>query len=69
MGSHYSSSTGQKWLNLGLVENSWQSLVPFESLEFHQKYIFKMAAKMVENNLIISHNSAIYEPIWLKSKQ
>jgi len=27
-----------------------------------------MAAKIVENILIISHNSAIYEPIWLKFK-
>jgi len=27
-----------------------------------------MAAKMVENILIISHNLAIYEPIWLKFK-
>jgi len=28
-----------------------------------------MAAKMVVNNLNISHNSAIYKPIWLKFKQ
>jgi len=37
MGSHNSSSTGRKWLNLGSLEWSWQGLVPFGGFEFYKK--------------------------------
>jgi len=62
MGSHNSSFTGRKWNNSGSLERSWQDPVPFVGIEFHN-FFPKMAAKMVENILNISHNSAIYEPI------